>query len=113
MSRYDKLPLYKTSYDLSLDIFRFSAFFSREHKYTMGEEMKKEMFDLFILLYRTNSSEEKVSVLKEAREKIEKIRIMVRISKDLKLLSVGNFALLNEKIQEISKQLCGWQKSSE
>ncbi len=75
--------------------------------------MKDEMFDFFMLMYRVNGLDEKVSVLKEAREKIEKIRIMVRISKDLRLLNINKFVLLNEKIQEVSKQLCGWQKSSE
>ncbi len=69
------------------------------------------MFDLFLILYRTNRSKNKKKELEKAREKVEKIRILIRISKDLRLLNVSRFANLNLKIEEVSKQVFGWQKS--
>lgn len=42
---YD-LPVYKQSYDLLLDIFKPTKEINREHKYTVGEELKKETTDM-------------------------------------------------------------------
>ena len=41
MSTYDELPVYKATYDLLLEMFRFTKDFSREYKYTVGESLKK------------------------------------------------------------------------
>ncbi len=42
MENYDELPVYKASYDLLLEIFRFTKEFTKEYKYTIGESLKKE-----------------------------------------------------------------------
>jgi len=42
MARYDHLPVYKISYELLILIFRITKDFSREYKYTIGQEVKKE-----------------------------------------------------------------------
>ena len=55
MGNYDDLPVYKASYDLLLEIFRFTKHFSKEYKYTAGTSMKTEAMDLMILIYRANS----------------------------------------------------------
>jgi len=40
MSRYDELPVYKASYDLLLEIFKFTKSFAKDYKYTVGESLK-------------------------------------------------------------------------
>ncbi|MFO7613906.1 MAG: four helix bundle protein [Bacteroidales bacterium] len=68
MSLYDELPVFKASYDLLLSIFHFTANFKREYKYTVGERLKNETLALIVLVYRANSSKEKVEVIQQARE---------------------------------------------
>ena len=46
MALYDELPVYKASYDLLLEIFKFTKNFTKEYKYTVGESLKKEMLEL-------------------------------------------------------------------
>ena len=77
MSRYDELLVYKASYDLLLEIFRFTKEFNREYKYTVGESLKKETLELITLIYRANSKAAKRETLQSAREKIEVIRLFV------------------------------------
>ncbi len=111
MSKYDELPVYKASYDLLIEIFRFTKNFSKEFKYTIGESLKKETTELITLIYRANSKIEKHDVLQEARERIEVIRLFIRLMKDLKQISVKRFALINRQVENVSKQLTGWQKT--
>jgi hypothetical protein len=69
---------------------------------------------LILSIYKTNSSPEKeirFLLLREARETLELIRLLLRLTKDLKQISLKSFVSLNEKIESISKQLSSWQKS--
>jgi len=111
MAKYDELPVYKASYDLLLEIFRFTKEFNKEFKYTVGESLKKETMDLLTLIYRANSRESKRETIILAREKIEVIRLFIRLMKDLKQISLNRFVRVNKKVESVSKQLTGWQKS--
>ncbi len=111
MALYNELPVYKASYDLLLDIFRFTANFTREYKFTVGEKLKNETLTLILLVYKANSSTAKVEILQEAREQIELIRVLIRLMQDLKQVSLKSFVIINKKIENVSKQLTGWQKS--
>ncbi|MBT4155273.1 MAG: four helix bundle protein [Candidatus Marinimicrobia bacterium] len=110
MSKYDELPVYKASYDLLLVIFQFTKNFNKEFKYTIGESLKKETTELITLIYRANSKKDKHDVLQEARERIEVIRLFIRLMKDLRQISVKRFVLVNKQVENVSKQLSGWQK---
>ena len=69
---------------------------------------------LILDIFRANSSRDRRYILLEnAREKLETIRLMLRLTKDLKQITLDEFVSLNEKIENISKQLVGWQKTSE
>jgi len=57
MANYDELPVYKATYDLLLEVFRFTKTFSKEYKYTVGESIKKETLELITLIYRANSKQ--------------------------------------------------------
>ena len=110
LARYDELPVYKASYDLLVEIFQFTKNFNREFKFTVGESLKKETLELITLIYRANSRRDKYQVLQEARERIEVIRLFVRLLKDLKQIGLKKFVQINKQVENVSKQLMGWQK---
>jgi hypothetical protein len=39
MAQYDELPVYKATYDLLHEMFRFTKDFSEEFKYMLGESL--------------------------------------------------------------------------
>ena len=94
-----------------LSIFQFTRDFNREYKYTVGESLKKETIELLTLIYRANSKYQKVEILQTAREQIEVIRLLIRLMKDMKQISLGKFVKINVVVENVSKQLTGWQKS--
>ena len=67
MAYYNELPVYKATYDLLLEMFRFTKDFTKEYKYTVGESLKKETIELIILIYRANSRRDKLETLQTAR----------------------------------------------
>jgi hypothetical protein len=112
MAHYDSLPVYKASYVLLVEIFKFTQNFSREYKYTLGERLKNETIDMITDIYRANSAVQKYDYLQSTRERIEVIRLYLRLLKDLKQVGTEKFVDINERIENVSKQLTGWQKHS-
>jgi len=112
MTTYNNLPVYKASYDLLVEIFRFTKDFSKEYKYTVGESIKKEILEMITNIYRANSNlEKRKDRIQTARENCETIRLFLRLLKDLHQINISKFVSLNEKIETVSKQLSAWKKS--
>jgi hypothetical protein len=112
MALHSELPVYKASYDLMLTVFQFVKDFSREYKYSVGDALKNETMGLMTLLFRANSRTDREAVLQEARERVEVIRLYVRLMHDLHQVSVKRFVHLNMRVETVSKQLAGWQAAS-
>jgi len=111
MAIYLLLPVYKASYDLLFQTFNVIKDFNREYKYTLGENIKKETIEMVTYIYRANSNFNKKPYLQKARERIETIRVFFRLVKDLRQISLKKFVQINEKIENVSKQLTAWEKS--
>ena len=65
------------------------------------------MLDLIVVI---NTSMNKTKPLEELGYKLETLRIHLRLAFDLKIISRGMLAVLNKQIEEIGKQIGGWQK---
>jgi hypothetical protein len=111
MSTYNHLQVYKTSYDLFLEIFKLTKNFSREYKFTIGQRLKDETLDLMTNIYRANVKQRKSRTIQKARENIEVIRLLIRALKDLQEIGLKKFVRINVYIESVSRQLTGWQRS--
>ncbi len=111
MATYDNLPVYKVCYDLILLIFTSGRHMQRDYRFTLGETMKKELIQLMANIYRANCRYQKKELLSRARENLELVRLLLRLSMELKQVPLKTFATANVKIESISKQLTAWEKS--
>ena len=59
MALYYELPVYKDTYKLIIKIFEYTKDFSREYKYTLGQDMKRDALQLVRSIYRANKSANK------------------------------------------------------
>lgn len=110
MALHNQLPVYKASYDFIIHIFEQVKHFNRDFKYTIGEKLQNETVDLITCIYRANGSFNKSAILEKALTHTEVLKLLLRLSKDLKLINIPHFADLSEKLENISKQLSGWHK---
>ena len=108
MALYSELPVYKDTYQLLLKFVSMSVTWQRDYRYTIGQELKKEVMDLLVLIYRTNSTREKAPILAEARESMERVKIYVRLLRDLHQIGTDKYATLADEMGSISKQLAKW-----
>lgn len=110
MAIYDNLPVFKATYDLLLQVVKFSVNLRRDSRYTLGESLKKEILALCIYIYRANLTSEKGPLIEEAREKLVPVKLLVRLLHDTQQLSTKQYAMLCEHLETISRQLTAWQK---
>ena len=82
MAIYDNLPVFKATYDLLLQVVKFSVNMRRDSRYTLGESLKKEILALCIYIYRANLTSEKGPLIEEAREKLVPVKLLVRLLHD-------------------------------
>ena len=54
MALYTDLPVYRDTYQLILKVFEYTREFSKEYKYTLGQDMKRDAPGLVRGIYRAN-----------------------------------------------------------
>jgi hypothetical protein len=96
-----------------MSIFTITKTLPRQYKYTMGEKLQSLCVDMIISIYQANSDREKRrGVLAHLRVRVETIRLLLRVMKDQGILAIASFIAISEQVEEISKQVTGWEKSS-
>ena len=108
---YNELPVFKASYDLILQVFKSSQTMKREYRYSLGEELKKEIVALIMCIYRANLTHDKEPHIMSARERIETVKLQIRLLHDLKQIPLRNMAIITLQYETISKQLAAWHKA--
>lgn len=112
MSLYAELPIYRDSYSLLLAIYQLTGKFSREYKYTLGQDMKRDALNLFRNLYQANRSQNKRQNLDDFLAEFELLKLEVRICVDLRLLSLKKMAEISLLTDNIGKQINAWRQKA-
>ena len=59
MALYYDLPVFKDVYRLTLLIYSLTKDFSKEYKYTLGQDLKRDAMVLMRSIYRANKAQNK------------------------------------------------------
>lgn len=113
MVMYNQLPIYRDSYLLLTEIYKVTTKFPRDYKYTLGQDMKRDVLTLFRDLYGANVSADKRQYhLDNFLTSFELLKIEIRLCVDLNVLSINKLAQLSLIMDSIAKQAQGWRKKS-
>ena len=112
MARYEHLPVYKAAIDLAVYIEQIVAGFSRYHKYTLGSELRTLAHKIVSLVIKANNSVDKKVLLKELLDAQEEMKIIIRISKEVKAFhSFNSFETCVRRLDNVIRQSSGWLRS--
>jgi hypothetical protein len=75
MALYTELPVFKDTYQLVLLIYQYTQDFSREYKYTLAQDMKKDSLKLLRGIYRANKHRERALYLDEFLDDFELVTL--------------------------------------
>ena len=100
------------TYDFVLWLLPKVDNFPREHRFTVGERLTANGLDLLTTLVEAAYSKDKLELLQQANRKINSTRYLLRLAKDMRLMSIESWWFSVEKLGEIGRMVGGWQKAA-
>jgi hypothetical protein len=112
MANHTTLPIYKVAYDLLDVITDLSKNMPRDFKQSIGGKLRDECVEIVTLIFRANVSQEKAAHLISLIERLQVSELLLRLSRDKRLISTGQYAKAIELTSSIGKQANGWRRSA-
>ncbi len=97
-------------YDFSLWLLPHTAQFARAHRFTLGTRLEEAALEALESLVEAGYTREKRDLLETANRRLERIRYLLRLAKDLKLLNLGQYEFAARALVEIGSEVGGWLK---
>ena len=111
MNGKERLPIWRDSNRLLLEIEQAVCAFPRYHKYAVGSDLRKEAMQICRLLVRALSAKEaeRLQGVQELRLAVDDIKITIQLAKELQAFqNFSQFQRVSELAVAIGKQGGAW-----
>lgn len=113
MALSEDLPLYRDTYRLLNLLIPLTQGFPRFFRYGLGSRMVELNLDMLSLIYKANSSYEKVAVITEFLDKYRMLQMLFRVCVEQRVITERQYAGFALVMEKIGKQGTGWKQYSE
>ena len=110
MATHTELPISKVAYDLLIVATDLTKNMPRDFKASIGKEIRDECVRLTVLIFRANSAGDKTPYLDKLIERLQVVELLFRLSKDMRFISVAQYARAIALTSSVGKQAGGWRK---
>ena len=108
---FQDLTIFEKSYELILWIYPTVNKFPKSQRFILGQHIENTILKILEGIIEANQERNKFSYLKQVSIDLDKLRILIRLSKDFRFLSIRQYEFVANKVNEIGKMLGGWIKS--
>jgi hypothetical protein len=112
MGIHTNLPIYKVAYDLLDVVTDLAKNMPRDFKQSIGGKLRDEAVEISVLIFRANVAQDKAHHLTELVERQQVAELLLRLSRDKRLISTCQYAKAIELTNSIGKQANGWRRSA-
>jgi four helix bundle protein len=113
MSETRELIIYQKHYDFMLYSFPIIGRFPKEQRFVLGQQIENSMLEIGQMIVHANKLRQKKGKLYEIDIELEKLRFLIRLAKDLKMMSISKYGHHCERLDEIGRLLGGWLKRAD
>ncbi len=110
MALHKELPIYQSAYQLLELTTEITRNIPRDFKRLIGEKVREECVEIVVLIFRANVATNKISHLEKLLEHLQVIELLLRLSRDKRFISTGQYARVIDITDSIGKQSTGWKK---
>lgn len=110
MALHKDLPIYKAAYDLLTATTQITRNIPRDFKKLIGEKVREECVEILVLIFRANIAAHKIQHIETLLERLQVIELLLRLSRDMRFISTGQYSKAIEITDSIGKQSSGWKK---
>lgn len=108
----EELKIYKDTSELVKRVFIIVKNFPRDYKYTIGSRIQNTALDCVELIYKASRHKQKEKDLDELVSSLDFLSYLIRISKDMNIVTERQYGIYIEKSVPCVKQASGWLKST-
>jgi hypothetical protein len=99
------------AYTLALWLIDKAGAMPRAHRFTLGDRIYSQSLDLVTALAQASFSRDKSRSLETASDRVNSLRILLRLAKDMRILSFDAYAYATGLLDEIGRMIGGWRKT--
>jgi len=110
MGEPKEIIIFKKAYELSLEVFRCTKLFPKSQRFLMANRLEELTIAILEKIVQANEAQIKLDILKELSALLERLRILIRLSKDLTYIDFKKYEVLSLGTNEIGRMLGGWIK---
>jgi hypothetical protein len=108
-----EVTAFTKAYDLTLWMAERMARFPAPHRHTVGTRMVTTLLDAQELLVEAHYSREKRNLLRRVNLLLERLRVLIRLAKDLRCLAPAQYEFAARAIDETGRMVGGWLRQQD
>jgi len=108
----EKFVLYQKTYDFLLWLYPIINRIPKSHRLVLGRHLEELGISLLLLVIKANKArgQSRLSLQLQVSDELDCLRILVRLTKDLRFMSVKQYTTGAKKVNEIGRMLNAWMK---
>jgi hypothetical protein len=106
----EELKVISDCYDFIVWLTNHTQKFPRNHRYSLGIDMERQVRGVLALLIKAKYHRQKEHILHDVNVELELLRFQLRLAKDLEVINVRSHGHGAKVLQEIGQQIGGWLK---
>ena len=105
-------PVVEKHYQLILWMLPKIANFPKDQRFLLADRIERILLDILEMLIEAVYSKNKREILIKVNLKLDLLRFMMRIAKDMKYVKLNAYDYFCQSSIEIGRMVGGWQKAS-
>jgi len=106
----EQLLIYQKFYDFVLAFYPIINHIPKGHRLVMGRHLEELCLALLMLIIKANKERgnNRENLQCEISTDLDTLRILVRLSKDLRFMSIKQYTFFADKLNEVGKMVYCW-----
>ncbi len=108
-----ELIIFKKAYDFAKWLLHHTNKFPKSSRFSMAVKLEICIIEFIRKISIANTRQNKLPLLRQADEELIALKIFLRLSHDMKFISIKSYGYSVNQLEEIGKLLGGWIKSQD
>ena len=105
-------PVVEKHYKLILWMLPKMANFPKDQRFLLADRIEKILLDVLEMLIEAVYSKHKREILIKINLKLDVLRFMMRVAKDMKYVNINSYDFFCQQSIEVGRMVGGWLKAS-
>ncbi len=105
-------PIFTRTYDLLRWLIPLTVKFPRQQRFVLAEALQRTALQFQERLIEAARAPDPLPVLRQADTDLTKLRLYLRLCRDLELMSINQYAHVAQMVNEVGRLLGGWMKKT-